>query len=207
MFGSAPEFSATGSDCSTGFSTALAASCPFPSFVGVDGCVAAGRSSESSAVVNDEPSDAMLTRVVVASAGRDRVDAPAFLVSCIEGLRCCREESAREIEESATVDTTLWATDMLSRATSVTGAALDTREMADQDPGYQLWRSRIDERLVTISNGVSYRAASDLPLGFGSVSLSDLGPHCSMTRKTASPRQNGWASLSCEIPLVSWKQQ
>lgn len=92
----------------------------------------------SKAVVEAEPSDAMLTRVVVAPAGRDRVDAPAFFVSCIDGLRCCLGVSAKGFEESATVDTTFWATEMLSRATSVTGAAFDAREMADQDPGYQL---------------------------------------------------------------------
>jgi hypothetical protein len=35
-------------------------------------------------------------------------------------------------------DATFCATDMLSRATSVTGAALEVRETVDQDPGYQL---------------------------------------------------------------------
>ena len=38
-----------------------------------------------------------------------------------------------------TFDATDLAAEMLSRATSVTGAALDTFAMEDQEPGYQLY--------------------------------------------------------------------
>ena len=47
----------------------------------VAGFTALGSSVSSAAVVEAEPSDAMLTRVVVASAGRDLVEAPTFRVS------------------------------------------------------------------------------------------------------------------------------
>jgi hypothetical protein len=50
--------------------------------------------------------------------------------------------SRREAEEFTTLEATFCATDMLSRATSVTGAALDVREIADHDPGYQLYKGR-----------------------------------------------------------------
>lgn len=89
--------------------------------------------------VDKEPSEAMLMQVVVAFAGRDLVDAPCFLVSWREGFRCCLEESRREVEEDVTLDATFLATEMLSRATSVTGAALDALETAGQVPGYQFY--------------------------------------------------------------------
>lgn len=82
-----------------------------------------------------EPSEAMFILVVVASAGRDRLDAPAFLVSCRDGLRCCLVDSSWGVDEEVRFDATFCATEMLSRATSVTGAALD-----DQTPGYQFYQ-------------------------------------------------------------------
>lgn len=45
-----------------------------------------------------------------------------------------------------TFDATDLAAEMLSRATSVTGAAFDTLAMEDQDPGYQLY---IDGRFIS----------------------------------------------------------
>lgn len=92
----------------------------------------------SKAVVEAVPSDAMFNRVVVVSAGKDLVEFPAFLVSWKEGHRVCLGISRREVVDSAMPDATFCATEMLSRATSVTGAALDVRETVDQDPGYQL---------------------------------------------------------------------
>lgn len=84
--------------------------------------------------VDAEPSEATFSLVVVASAGRDLLDAPAFRVNWIEELRCCFGKSWREIEEEDMV--LLDAT--LSQATSVTGAALDeTRDTDDNEPRYR----------------------------------------------------------------------
>jgi len=82
----------------------------------------------------------MFNRVVVASAGKDLVEFPAFLVNWKEGCLACLGFSRREVVDSAMPDATFFATEMLSRATSVTGAALEVRETVDQEPGYQLWR-------------------------------------------------------------------
>lgn len=57
----------------------------------------------------------------------------------MEGCRFFVGVSRREADELATFDVTALAAEMLSRATSVTGAALDTLAMEDQDPGYQLY--------------------------------------------------------------------
>jgi hypothetical protein len=139
--GSVPTFSTIGSCPSTDFSKGFKV---FDSAVSSFGFVsaAAGVSSVSRAGVEAEPSDAILTRVVVTSAGRDLVDALAFLVNWIDGWRFCLGESRRDVEQFTTLEATFCATDMLSRATSVTGAALDVREIADHDPGYQLYRGR-----------------------------------------------------------------
>lgn len=81
-----------------------------------------------------EPSEAMLIRVVVALAGRDLLDAPSFRVNRREGCRLCfGRSSSCDVEEEAMLEGgTFLATDMLSRATSVTGAALEAPK-----PGYQ----------------------------------------------------------------------
>lgn len=81
-----------------------------------------------------EPSEAMLIRVVVASAGSDLPETPPFFVSWREGFLIF-EESGRTVDGREVFEAKFFATDMLSRATSVTGAALD---IPDQAPGYQL---------------------------------------------------------------------
>jgi hypothetical protein len=43
-----------------------------------------------------------------------------------------------EVEEDLRVDATFLATDILSRATSVTGAALEALDTVDQGVGYQV---------------------------------------------------------------------
>jgi len=99
---------------------------------------AAGSDGVFAVAVDVEPSDAMLTLVVFALAGRDLLDAPCRRVSWREGLRLCFGLSSRlkcEVEEEATLATFL--ADMLSRATSVTGAALEALEPAGQVPGYR----------------------------------------------------------------------
>lgn len=99
---------------------------------------AAGSEGVLAAGVDVEPSDAMLSRVVVALAGRDLLDAACRRVSWREGFRLCFGWSSRwrwEEEEEATLATFL--ADMLSRATSVTGAALEALEPAGQVPGYR----------------------------------------------------------------------
>lgn len=110
----------------------------FTSLFGVDAPVGVDESRLSKAVVETVPSDAMFNRVVVASAGKDLVEFPAFLVNWKEGCRICLGLSRREVVDSAMPDATFCATEMLSRATSVTGAALEVRETVDQEPGYQL---------------------------------------------------------------------
>ena len=108
---------------------------------GVSG--AAVSSNVPKAIAEAEPFEAMLTLVVATSAGSERVEeAPDFEISWMDGARLRFGESRREFEECATLETTFWATEMLSRATSVTGAALDAREIADQVPGYQLWNRK-----------------------------------------------------------------
>ena len=47
--------------------------------------------------------------------------------------------SRRETDEFVTFEATDLAAEMLSRATSVTGAALETLATDDQVPGYQLY--------------------------------------------------------------------
>lgn len=47
--------------------------------------------------------------------------------------------SRREVDEFVMFDAIALAAEMLSQATSVTGAALDTLAMEDQDPGYHLY--------------------------------------------------------------------
>lgn len=86
------------------------------------------------------PSDAILIRVVVALAGRERVEAPTFLVSCREGFRGCLGEASCDTGEEVRLEATFWATEMLSRATSVTGAALDDLETG-QAPGCQFYEN------------------------------------------------------------------
>lgn len=81
----------------------------------------------------------MLTRVVVASAGGDLLDEPPFLVSCREGFRFCFGDSGLAVDVEEAFDAKFFATEMLSRATSVTGAALGAPDIAGQAPGYQLW--------------------------------------------------------------------
>lgn len=105
------------------------------SFVSASGAGPSGPGSESTAGDEEEPSEAIFIFVVVASAGRERLDAPAFLVSWSEGLRCCLCSWGVEEEIRSNAGAPL-ATEMLSRATSVIGAALDDLE-ADQTPGYQ----------------------------------------------------------------------
>ncbi|KAE8165296.1 hypothetical protein BDV40DRAFT_72151 [Aspergillus tamarii] len=86
------------------------------------------------------PSDAILIRVVVASAGRERVEAPTFLVSRREGFRWCLGEASCDTGKEVRLEATFWAAEMLSRATSVTGAALDDMETG-QAPGYQFYEN------------------------------------------------------------------
>lgn len=81
--------------------------------------------SRSSAGADVEPSEAMLMRVVVALAGRDLVDPHTRLVSWREGCRCCFGESSCGVDTDAAMDELGLAIEMLSRATSVTGAAFD----------------------------------------------------------------------------------
>lgn len=88
-----------------------------------------------------EPSDAMLTRVVVTSAGKDLVDAPDFRVSRIELFRLFAGLSSKEAEESGVIGVVDLAAEMLSRATSVIGAALGTPVTDGQFPGYQFYFS------------------------------------------------------------------
>lgn len=69
--------------------------------------------------------DAIFTFVVATSAGSDRADIPTPFVNWIEGGRedmavLRKDEDDRERWEAAEL-----AADMLSRATSVTAAALD----------------------------------------------------------------------------------
>ena len=62
----------------------------------------------------------------------------------MEGCRFFGGVSRIEAAGFVTFDATDLAAEMLSRATSVTGAALDTLAMEDQDPEYQLYK---DDRL------------------------------------------------------------
>lgn len=87
--------------------------------------------------VDEEPSDAMLTRVVVALAGRDLLDAACRRVSWREGFRLCFGWSSRWRWEEEEEMLATFLADMLSRATSVTGAALEALEPAGQVPGYR----------------------------------------------------------------------
>lgn len=80
-----------------------------------------------------DPSEATLIRVVVVSAGRD-LEEPAFLVNWIERDLKCLGVSGSDVVDGASSDVIFLATEMLSRATSVTAAALDPR---GQDFVYQ----------------------------------------------------------------------
>lgn len=112
----------------------LGPSCP-SSLIGSDSGAAG---SAFSAEVDAEPSEAILIRVVAASAGSDLLDAPIFFVSCRDGFRLCLGESDWAIDGEELFDAKFFATEMLSRATSVTGVAFDTLDIAGQAPGYQL---------------------------------------------------------------------
>ena len=98
---------------------------------------AAGSNGASTTGEVVEPSEAILIRVVAASAGSDRLDAPALFVNCREGFRLFFGESGCTIDGEELLNAKFFATEMLSRATSVTGAALDTLDIAGQAPGYQ----------------------------------------------------------------------
>ncbi|PYI15571.1 hypothetical protein BO99DRAFT_247190 [Aspergillus violaceofuscus CBS 115571] len=80
--------------------------------------------------------------VVVALAGRERLDAVSFRVNWSDGWRDCLGTTfSWEVDEEVSrgsVGEMFWAAEMLSRATSVTGAALDALETAGQAVGYQL---------------------------------------------------------------------
>jgi hypothetical protein len=64
-------------------------------------------------------------QVVVASAGKDLDDAPALFVSWREGCRDCLGESNFKVDTEAKLDGLGLVIEMLSRATSVTGAAFE----------------------------------------------------------------------------------
>lgn len=87
--------------------------------------------------VDAEPSDAILIRVVVALAGRDLLDGdrPSCFVRWAEGdLDFCGVE--RGLVDAIRSEVTFPETEMLSRATSVTAAALGPR---GQDLACQLY--------------------------------------------------------------------
>lgn len=87
--------------------------------------------------VDSSPFDAILIRVVATLAGSDLLDAPSFFVNRMDGDRNCREGLDRVAVEATRSEATLPATDMLSRATSVTAAAFETR---GHDLVYQLYQ-------------------------------------------------------------------
>lgn len=77
----------------------------------------------------------MLTLVVAASAGSDRVDVPSFFVNLIDCDDSCFCGPDAFVGGFAGSGATLPGADILSRATSVTAAALGPR---GQDLRYQL---------------------------------------------------------------------
>ena len=58
------------------------------------------------AVVDADPFEATLIRVVVASTGSDRVEAPDLLIRWIEGARDRLEGSIKEVEDSVELEAT-----------------------------------------------------------------------------------------------------
>lgn len=75
--------------------------------------------------VDSKPFDATFTFVVVTSAGRDRLEAPAFFVNWIDRDRKPFGDADGEVFELLSdSEEALPVTDILSRATSVTAAAL-----------------------------------------------------------------------------------
>lgn len=57
----------------------------------------------------------------------------------MEGFRFCFRDSGLAAEGEEVIDAKFFATEMLSRATSVTGAAFDAPDITGQAPGYQLY--------------------------------------------------------------------
>lgn len=104
------------------------------SFVSLRGASGVGSCRMISVAGEADPSEAMLIRVVVVSAGRDLLGEPAFLVNWIERDLKCLGVSGSDVVDGASSDVIFPATEMLSRATSVTAAALDPR---GQDFVYQ----------------------------------------------------------------------
>jgi hypothetical protein len=97
--------------------------------------------------------------------------------------------SRREVDEAVTLEATFLAAEMLSRATSVTGAALETLATDDQDPGYQLYNTR-NLLAIHILNGLD-KSQYSLHYALSTGSQNDLGHHWAL--ESASPRRRGWA--------------
>jgi hypothetical protein len=67
----------------------------------------------------------------------------------MEGFRLFEGVSRREADDFVTVEATDLAAEMLSRATSVTGAALGTLATDAQVPGYQLYLNSRESVKIT----------------------------------------------------------
>jgi F0F1-type ATP synthase membrane subunit a len=71
--------------------------------------------------------EAIFILVVVAFAGRDLLETPAFLVNWMELVLKVFDGSGKEVVDATSSEAMLPAAEMLSRATSVTAAAFCPR--------------------------------------------------------------------------------
>jgi hypothetical protein len=97
--------------------------------------------------------------------------------------------SRREVDEAVTLEATFLAAEILSRATSVTGAALVTLATDDHDPGYQLYNMRksISQAYLKCARQSQYSLHYALSTG----SQNELGHYWAL--ESASPRRRGSA--------------